>query len=367
MKKIFITGGHFASAKAVIQELIARGGYEIFYIGRKYSMESDNALALEFTEIPKLSGVHFLTITTGRVQRQFFVNAIQSIASLLKIGVGLIQAPFWLLKFQPKVVLSFGGYVAVPIVVWAWLFRIPIITHEQTTVYGRSNKLIANLSKKILVSWPESLPNFPKNKTVLTVTPVRQERIERRRDKGAGDIKNKPLIYVTGGSQGAHAINQVIFESLPNLLEKYQIIHQTGGSGLFKDFEKLSKRQSKNYQVFRSIDGKTSAEILSRADLIISRSGANICSEIIVLSKKAILIPLPNSFGHEQDKNAKIVTDLRLAKVIPQNLLTPKVLINEINSMVTSGNIAPTLADKYLKNLFVQASGKIVDQVEKES
>ena len=150
MKKIFITGGHFAPAKAVIDKL---SGWEIFYLGRKYAMEDEKTEALEFREI---KNAHYLVITTGRLQRKFFVNWSQSVKALLKIPWGFIQSFFYLLKYRPDVILSFGGYVALPVVINAWFLDIPVITHEQTKSLGLANKIIALLAKKTLDKTPRN-------------------------------------------------------------------------------------------------------------------------------------------------------------------------------------------------------------------
>ncbi|MEK7565607.1 MAG: glycosyltransferase, partial [Patescibacteria group bacterium] len=110
MKKIFITGGHYTPAKAVIDELLDE--YEIFYLGRKYAMEDDDALAFEYLDLRNLSNLIYLELTNGRLQRKFFIKPLQSIKAFLKIFVGFGQSFYWLLKFRPNLVLSFGGYLA---------------------------------------------------------------------------------------------------------------------------------------------------------------------------------------------------------------------------------------------------------------
>lgn len=360
MKKIFVTGGHFAPAKAVIQELLTRGrlpagrqGWQIYYLGRKYSMEGESSLALEFTEIRSLP-VTYLTITTGRIQRQFFVNVGQSILAFLKIFVGLAQSLFWLIRYQPDAILSFGGYVAVPVVVWAWLLRIPILTHEQTTVSGRANKLMALLADKVLVSWPQSLFHFPKDKVVLTGNPIREE-----------ILKQKPsftnLIYVTGGSQGAHAINIAVEKILPKLLSRYRVVHQAGATKKYDDFARLSRIKNPNYHVYPQLSGQHSAEYTASASLVIGRAGANFVTEVLALGKKAILVPLPNTFGHEQEENAKRVAGVGLAEVLPQADLTPEKLLRGMTTLLSQPK------KEYHPAIPLDAAKKISDELEKLS
>ncbi len=338
MKKIFVTGGHFAPAKAVIQELLRRGrlpagrqGWQIYYVGRKYATEGSTTLALEYSEIHTLP-VHYLTITTGRIQRQFFVNVGQSILALLKIFIGLLQSFWFVLRYHPDVVLSFGSYVAVPVAIWAWIFQIPIITHEQTTVYGRANKLIALLADKILVSWPESVSHFPREKVILTGNPIREEILHQ---KQVSSIQS-PVIYVTGGSQGAKAIDQVI----PEISQKYPVI-----SG--------------------QLSGQDSARALAKASLVVSRAGANTVAEILALGKPAILIPLPNTFGHEQEKNAQLVTKVGLGEILEQKDLSAKSLQQLIDKMFVDKQKYLANAAKAKSLINPNAANLIVDELEK--
>ncbi|MCL4389911.1 MAG: UDP-N-acetylglucosamine--N-acetylmuramyl-(pentapeptide) pyrophosphoryl-undecaprenol N-acetylglucosamine transferase [Patescibacteria group bacterium] len=361
MKKIFITGGHFAPAKAVIQELSKRASWEIFYLGRKHSMEDDKAVALEYSEIQAMQNVTYLTITTGRLQRQFFVNVFQSVKAVLKVVIGLTQSPFWLIKYRPNVILSFGGYVAVPVVFWAWVFRLKIFTHEQTTVYGRSNKFISLLADKILVSWPESLQHFPANRVILTGNPLREEILRQR--PTAND--QRPTIYVTGGSQGAHVINIAIEKILPELVKKYQVIYQTGDAGRYHDYERLVKLESKRYIVRRQFSGLESADALAKATLIISRAGANTVCEILALGKMAILIPLPYSFEHEQEKNGQMVAGAGLGEVLPQEDLTPKKLLSLIEDMLTNKDRYLSHVSSAKKLVSLSAAQKIVEELGK--
>lgn len=303
MKKIFITGGHLAPAKAVINKL---AGWEVFYVGRKYSMESSRALALEYLELSSLDGLRYLSILTGRLQRKFFVNVGQSIFSLLKIPVGFLQSFWWIIRYRPNVVLSFGGYVGVPVVVCAWLFDIPVITHEQTPVLGLANKIISIFASKI-----------------LTFPIIREEIIKAK-------VKNEKIILVTGGNQGSHVINVAVDEIIEKLVTKYRVVHQTGDSN-FKDFEKAKKL--KNYEVKKFLSMDEFAELLAKSYVVISRSGANTVNEIAYLGKPAIFIPIPWSSGGEQEKNAQKLVDLGMAEIISQKDLNGKVLLDTVEKI----------------------------------
>src|SRR3990170_2659026 len=157
--KFVVTGGHMTPAVAVLEELFkkereTKESVRILYVGRKYAMEGDRSTpSVEYQYILRL-GVSFASLVTGRVQRVF---TWYTIPSLLKIPIGFFHALFILLRFRPDAILSFGGYIAVPVVVTGWLLGIPIVTHEQTLTFGRANKVIEVFAKKIAVSWEDSL------------------------------------------------------------------------------------------------------------------------------------------------------------------------------------------------------------------
>src|SRR6185437_12483312 len=188
-------GGHFSPALAVIKQMPK--DWEVLLVGRKYTFEGDSALSLEYQTAQRL-GLPFQTITTGRLQRKFTRHMF---ASLVRMPIGLAQAKKILATFKPDVVLSFGGYISVPVVLAAAAKRLPIVIHEQTLHAGLANKISAKFATKICISWEESANFFPKNKTVLTGNPLRKEflAVSVSQKKESDKL---PLIYITGGSGG---------------------------------------------------------------------------------------------------------------------------------------------------------------------
>lgn len=332
-KKILLTGGHLTPALAIIPPL-KRAGFEMYFVGRKYAMEQDKTPSEEYREINKLN-IPFYPISTGRLQRKITPYTINS---LIKIPFGFFQAIKIIKKISPDVIFSFGGYIALPIVIAGKIMGIKIITHEQTVTIGLANKIISRLSDLILVSHKESLSSFPTNKTILTGNPLREEIF--CYGKNISPKNNIPVIYITGGNQGAHAINLAIKNNLEKLLQSHQIIHQTGSGVNFKDFKILSEIKNslppllKNrYSLFPYVESKDIGAILNNCDLIVSRSGANTIAEVLALKKPAVFIPLPGSGNNEQYKNAKKLVDLNVATIIDQKDLE-KNLVNVINETI---------------------------------
>lgn len=332
-KLILLTGGHLTPALAIIPEL-QKNGFEVHFAGRVNAMEGDISLSEEYKEITKLR-IPFHKISTGRIQRTLTSH---SLSSLFKIPLGIFQAEKLITNLKPDCILSFGGYMAVPISISAKIHSIPIVTHEQTVISGLANKLISKLANIIMVSHEESLKHFPKEKTILVGNPIRKEVFENNTNilpkEFADKIGKYPLIYITGGNQGSHTINTAVKKILPEILEKYLIIHQTGSGKNSEDLDALSKlkmalpeRLKEKYLLYPYISSELIGTVLGNADLIISRSGANTISEISALKKVAILIPLPNSSGGEQLKNAQKLEEKGVAVILNQidledNLLT---------------------------------------------
>lgn len=337
--KVLITGAHFTPAQAVIEELLKDNETKIVYIGRKYTQEGDKALSVESQVLPTL-GVKFIPIIAGRVRR---IIAIQTIISLLKIPIGFVQGFYYVAKEQPDVIVSFGGYVAVPIVIAGWLLSIPVLVHEQTLISGLANTVSNFFADRIAVSFGKEY-DFDKDKLILTGNPMRKsiltDEIKPSDELKAFLIKKKslPLILITGGNQGAHIINEAIGECIEDLCSKAFVIHQTGDSR-FKDFEALAEKKSKmknsdRYMIKKWIDADDMAVIFRNTDVAISRGGANTLLELAYFSIPTIIIPLPFIYKDEQTKNAKFFCKRGLGEIIKQDNLTSKTLIDLVNKML---------------------------------
>lgn len=327
--KIIVTGTHFTPAQAVIEELKKDPRAEIVYIGRKNTREGDRSPSVESEILPKL-GIKFVPITTGRLQRSF---TIYTIPSLLKIPFGFLQSLYLLTKEKPDVVLSFGGYVGVPVVVSAWLLSIPVIIHEQTLMPGLANRISGWFADKIALTLP--IKGYPEEKTVITGNPLRKELVGE--DKKAVENHAKlPIIYITGGNQGSHAINLAVKECLPNLTEIACVIHQCGDSKFndFEDLEQLRKALDypQRYKVSKWIDAKEVGELFRKADLVVTRAGMNTLLEVSYFGKPMLIIPLP--VHKEQSANARYFEKIGSAKILWQKDLTAGSLLKSIKEVL---------------------------------
>lgn len=234
--------------------------------------------------------------------------------------------------------VSFGGYVSVPVIINAALKKIKTITHEQTLTNSLTTKINSHFVTKVALSFNNKIQisQLPKKKITITGNLLRHQLFHPApltNQKLKFKDKNKPLIYITAGNQGSHHINMVIKNNL-DLLQNYNIIHQTGENDL-KIFKKILPKYS-NYVVSDYFDTDFFSQIINQANIVISRSGANTSQEIVALNKMSILIPLPKSQQNEQLLNALWVKENlpHQTVIINDDQLTFSTLINAIKQLL---------------------------------
>lgn len=329
--KLVITGGHHSSALPVIA-LIKKEhpDWELYWFGHRHSLKNDKNDSLEYREISSLN-IPFFDLHTGKVYKVY--NPFK----ILKVFGGLIQAYNILRVLKPDLILSFGGYLAVPVVLSGNLLGIKSITHEQTLVAGYANKVIAKFTDKILLSWDSSKIYFPPEKVVVTGLPLRESIFNIKSNSYTAD-NNLPYVLVMGGKSGSHMLNIVIREALPELLKKYNVIHQCGDYSVYNDYDKLVKSYSDirstvpgKYFVQKFILEEEIGEAYNKANIIVSRSGAHTIAEILALKKRALLIPIPWVSHNEQYINADYVKSLGLADILLEKELNVEKLMDKID------------------------------------
>jgi len=332
-KRIVIVGGHTTPALALIEEIRETSPeWEIYYFGTKYAHEGTKALSFEYKTLEKLKFIKFIPFSSGKFYRHFSLKAL---TSLLKIPLGFCQSLYLLLKIKPKIIVSFGGFLSMPVVVTSWFLGIPCVTHEQTKTLGLANRINLRFVKVIAVSFPESLKDLPKEKSVFTGNLLRKQIFAKEFPEESQIFKflkgNKlPIIYITGGKSGSEAVNRVVFKARDQLRKKFSLVHQIGVD------RNLEEMRIKNYFALRFVKDLDLGPLLNKTRVVISRAGANIIYELLALNKPAVLIPLPFTSGDEQRKNAEFLRKNKLAAVIEQKELTPEVLLRIIFEIVNN-------------------------------
>lgn len=340
MKIVFTgggTGGHFYPIIAVVQELSALVREkkilepELYFFGpAPYDERALYEHNLTFVKTP-----------AGKMRRYVsFSNVTDSI----KTFFGVIDTLLKLYKIYPDVVFSKGGYGSVPTVTAARLLRIPVIIHDSDAIPGRASLLAARFAKKIAISYEEALRYFPKklhDYIALTGNPVRSEVGEPAKE-GAHEFlglqKNIPVVLLLGGSSGAEALNDVMLSALPNLVRKYQVVHQTG-EGHFEVVQEtarvvLEKNEFRHrYKAYPYLSGLALKMAAGAADLVISRAGSGSIFEIASWGKPSIIVPIPEKISRDQRVNAFAYAHSGAAVVIEQGNLTPNLLLSEVDRL----------------------------------
>lgn len=337
MKVLFTgggTGGHFYPIIAITQELnklIEEGNF----VGVKMYFMSDGPYNKNLLFENKLT---YIEVKTGKIRRYF---SLRNILDFFKTGIAVLKAFIKIFFLYPDVIVGKGGYASFPALFAARLLRIPVIIHESDSTPGKVTKWASKFAKKIAISYPEATEYFPAEKTALTGNPIRREIIDPRKD-GAHELlkleDNVPILLVLGGSQGAQMINDVVLQSAPELIKKYQIIHQVGVKNL-DEMNKLSRVVVGNsdnkdrYKIFGYLNNDSLKMSAGVADLVISRAGSTIF-EIAAWGLPSIIIPITSSGGNHQRRNAYSYARAGAGSVIEEKNLTPHVFAGEIDRLI---------------------------------
>jgi UDP-N-acetylglucosamine--N-acetylmuramyl-(pentapeptide) pyrophosphoryl-undecaprenol N-acetylglucosamine transferase len=354
------TGGHIYPALAVMRSLRARTAQplEIIYIGSGLEMEQD---------IVKESNRNYV-VATGKYRRYF---SLSNFFAPFGVLLGTIQSLRILFKEVPDVVFSKGGYVAFPVVLAAWMYRIPILTHETDATPGTANRIIGKFCTKVAISYRHAAQYFITKKVIPTGIPVRETLI-------AGDPKegreyfhlteSMPTILVLGGSQGSRAINEKFSYVLDDVLEFSQVIHQTGKQN-FDEAKKWAsnkagiKAGSGRYRIFPFLDEGEMRLALAVADLVISRAGGTAISELAANRKISILIPLESSANDHQRMNAYAVAEEGAAMVLEESNLSEHIFLEKIKHILNDEGVRDRIRERIGRFYNPKAAEMIADEV----
>lgn len=338
--KTVLTGGHITPALAYIEYCKTQNIHnDISFFGRTYSQSNKQQKSIEKKVITQFS-IPFYPTDVPKISNILPWSIVLFVYSYLTVSMRICR---YLIRIKPDVIITFGGYLAVPVACIGWLLRIPIVTHEQTATAGRANRFIAQLATKIGVSFESSLPFFPKSKTIVTGNPIRQSLLKTQTNPPSWfqTQSKKPILYITGGNQGSHIINTVTKHILRQLTKDFVVIHACGrattSSNYLQELTKaahtLPSTHRNRYFVQEWISTNDLGWILQNAELAVSRAGANTIQEFIQCNVPALLVPLPFSYHNEQVLNAKIMTEYGGAITINQKEFTPEKVLETIKTM----------------------------------
>ena len=327
MNTILFTGGGTAghvTPNIALMERFRENGWKIHYVGSQ--------AGIEHTLVGNLD-VPYHAIATGKLRRYF---SWQNFIDPLFILLGFFQSLFVCLRIRPDVVFSKGGFVTVPFVIAAWVCRIPVICHESDTTPGLANKLSTPFCRHVCVTFPQTAKFLPSDKVVVTGSPVRDSLIHGNPERGADfypSISGKPRLLIFGGSLGAGPINQQVEIAVPELVKKFDVLHVVGAGNMSAALGSV-RDTGYGYRQVEFIQDEF-GDVLSAADVVVSRAGANAIYELILLRKPHILIPLSAAVSRgDQIENAKVFSAEGFSRVIDESELNPESLLKGLDDLM---------------------------------
>ena len=321
MKRVVLTtggtGGHVFPALAVAEEIRRRfPEAEFLFIGGQYGPER---------QMVEKAGIPFMALPV----RGVLGRGVKAIGAFVGLGISALKSMRIIRKFNPDVVIGFGGYAAVAGCVGGKLCGVPVAIHEQNSVPGLTNRLLSKVATRIFISLPDEQEFFEPDYTVLTGNPVRAAIAEIRSASKPLDVA-APSVFVCGGSLGAKAVNSAVVDMLPTLKKLGCTVHHQTGKA---DFERIqaayAEARMDQYIVEPFVDDMAAA--YTAADLVICRAGATTIAELTVAGKPALYIPFPYATHNHQVHNARYLETKGAAVVVEERELVQK----DMNSIVT--------------------------------
>lgn len=327
MKRIILTGGgtagHVTPNIALLPKL-QEMGFDIHYIGSYNGIEK---------ELIEPFGIPYHGISSGKLRRYF---SLQNFTDPFRVLKGMGEARKLIRDLKPDVIFSKGGFVSVPVVLAGKKCKVPVIIHESDMTPGLANKIAIPSATKVCCNFPETLEYLPKDKAVLSGSPIRQELLSGNKIAAmdlCGFSADKPIILVIGGSLGSVAVNNAVRAALPELLNSFQIVHLCGKGKVDE-----SLNDTKGYRQFEYIKEEL-RDIFAMTDIVISRAGANAICELLALRKPNLLIPLSaNASRGDQILNARSFERQGFSLVLEEEEVTKDTLLEAVQNLYDNRN-----------------------------
>jgi UDP-N-acetylglucosamine--N-acetylmuramyl-(pentapeptide) pyrophosphoryl-undecaprenol N-acetylglucosamine transferase len=298
--------------------------------------------------------IQFIPVTAGKLRRYF---SLLNVLDIFKVAAGCFSGLMKVYSLYPDVIFSKGGYPAVPGLFAAKILKIPVVIHESDSHPGRVTLWSSRFARKIAISFPQAAKYFGKKaqaKIAYTGNPIRPD-VAKPLSNGAHEYlkleEGTPTIYVVGGSSGAQRINDAILEALPDLLNRYQIIHQTGRGNLEEIRETVSVMLKDHpyayrYHPFDYLNELAIRMAAGTADIVVSRAGASAIFEVAAWGLPSILIPIPKAISHDQTDNAFAYASTGAASVLEDDNLRGHILAAEIDRIYGSSELKGTMRER---------------------
>lgn len=321
------TGGHIFPGLAVA-ELLRQQGWRVHWMGAP-------APSMESQLVPG-KGFAFEAVQFGGVRGKGLLTWAVLPLRLLKACWQSLQI---IRRVKPDVLVGLGGYITFPGGMMAVLCGKPLVLHEQNSVAGTANKVLAKVADKVLSTFPHVLPH-----SVWVGNPMRSEFLMQAPPEQRFADRSGPLrLLVVGGSLGAQALNSVVPQALALIPEGQRptVTHQ-GGARHLQTLQDHYAASQITAELVAFIDD--TAQALAQADLVICRAGASTVSELAAVGCAAVLVPFPHAVDDHQTVNAEFLAAKNAAWLMPQKTLTPQVLadflmqLNRARLLATASN-----------------------------
>lgn len=311
--------------------------------------------------------ITYYQIPAGKYRRYF---SLLNFIDIFKTAFGVLKALWRVFWIYPDIVFAKGGFGSFPTLMAAKILRIPVIIHESDSSPGKVNLWASKFAEKIAISYPDFENNFDPKKTAWTGNPIRKE-ITYISKEGAHEFldfeRTIPTIMIIGGSQGSEIINNAVIDSLSRLIENFQIIHQIGKNNFKKikdtaDLILMDSPYKNRYKPYAFLDDLAMKMSAGACDLIISRAGSTIF-EIANWKKPSILIPITNSNGNHQRKNAYNYARSGATVVIEEANLSDDIIVSEIERILSNPEIFQEMKRGAQEFSKPEASRTIADEI----
>jgi UDP-N-acetylglucosamine--N-acetylmuramyl-(pentapeptide) pyrophosphoryl-undecaprenol N-acetylglucosamine transferase len=357
------TGGHFYPIIAVAQEIKKLTEERRLVEPKLYFMSVDPYNERILFE----NGIEFVSARAGKLRRHF---SFKNFTDIFVTAFGLLEALWKMYAIYPDIVFGKGGFASFPALFAARILNIPVFIHESDSHPGRTNIWAAKFAKRIALSYPEAQKYFPEEKSAITGNPLRKEVLYPIKEGAHEYLKlnpNVPIIFVVGGSQGSTKINDTVVDDLPDLLERYQIIHQAGKNNIndirartsviLKDSPLASR-----YLPYDYLNDTAIRMVAGAASLVITRAGSTLF-EIAHWGLPAIIIPIPEAISHDQRTNALTYSQSGAAIVIEEHNLTPTILRSEIDRLMSNKTLLEDMRQATKKFARPEAGALIATEI----
>ncbi|MFH0840368.1 MAG: UDP-N-acetylglucosamine--N-acetylmuramyl-(pentapeptide) pyrophosphoryl-undecaprenol N-acetylglucosamine transferase [bacterium] len=336
--KILLTGGGTAGSVAPLLALHDDlRGYDFVWLGTWQGIEKQMVIK---------ENIRYFGIFSGKVRRY---NSWRNFIDPVLIILGFFQSLIYLAIIKPNIIITAGSFVSVPVVLAGRILRIPVLVHQLDYRPGIANRIMGFFAEQVTTSLEKSLEDYP-GKSVWTGSPIRQS-FRDAEGELVGLKKNYPVLLVIGGGTGARGINNLVEYALDDLTEFCQIVHLTGRG-------KMVEAETENYYSFEFFDNEQMARALASADLIISRAGMGILTELAFLKKASLIIPMPKS--HQED-NAGILEEYNAAIVMSENELSRGKFIQLVKDLLANEPLREELGNNLNKVIKSDGNHEIIN------